>query len=218
MDSQKTFAGSKNSITSINLSKTNLTDDGLKSLAESGIFAQVSELIMRDNPLISGQGLAYIGDSVKNLRALDIGFNPQLFKEKEVAKWIQKAGFKTLEGFRVYHTEMTTKIFERLLDETSWFKQLAGLDIRYNPELCISSRIGELSNLSEFRQGRHHITRYFDNKGLYCKGCVIPPLATELMLLGKQGKANLVANAMPLWETSFTEEERLRLVDGNSNE
>jgi len=83
--SQKTFAGSKNSITSINLSKTNLTDDGLKLVTQSGIFAQVSELIIRDNPLISGQGLAYVGEYAKNLCSLDIGRNPQLLKEQEVA-------------------------------------------------------------------------------------------------------------------------------------
>lgn len=199
---QKTFAGFKNSIISINLSQTNLTNDGLKLMTESGIFAQVSELIIRDNPLISGQGLAYIGEYAKNLCSLDIGRNPQLLKEQEVDKWINKPGFNALKGFRVYFTEMTTKVFERLLDETVWFKKLTGLDIRYNPELHLSSRIGELKNLSEFCQDRHHITHYFYDRGLYCKGCVISPLTTELMALKNEGKANLISNAMPFYETS----------------
>jgi hypothetical protein len=200
--SQRTFAGSKNSITSINLSKTNLTDDGLNLIAQSETFSQVSELIIRNNPLISGQGLAYVGEHAKNLCSLDIGRNPQLFKEKELDKWIKRPGFNTLAGLRIYLNEMTTNIFERLLDETLWFKKLTGLDIRYNPELHLSSRIGELKSLSEACQDRHHITHYFYDRGLYCTGCVILSPATELMGLKDERKANLVSNAMPFWETT----------------
>jgi hypothetical protein len=216
--SQKTFAGSKNSIFSINLSKTNLTDDGLKLMTESGIFAQVSELIIRDNPLISGQGLAYIGEHAKNLCSLDIGRNPQLLKEKEVDKWINKPGFNALKGFRVYFTEMTTKVFERLLDKTSWFKQLTGLDIRHNPALHISSRISELKKLSECSPTRCHNAYHFDNAGLYCTGCVVSSAALELKALMDDCKARLCSNPMPYNETARTREELVQLFEKKSSE
>lgn len=159
-------AGGK-SLTSINLSNTDLTDDDLKQMAESGYFNNLEELIICHNPRITGAGLAcLIEGGFKNLKWLDMRGNP-LILGKNLDKWSGKKGFEKLEAFSLGYTGLTKDEFERILEENDWIRNLRGLDVAGNPKLECPSNIAKLTNLAQYSPPYQVPKLWFDGMGLH---------------------------------------------------
>ncbi len=155
-------------ITYLNLSNTDLTDDDLKQMVESGYFENLRHLVICYNPRITGEGLALIKAGFKNLVFLYANGNPLMLGEN-LEKWSGKGGFENLEVLSLSYSGLTGDEFERILEENDWIKNLKGLEVSGNPELKCPSNVAKLTNLSTYElvDGLVH----FEGRGLIIKNC-----------------------------------------------
>jgi hypothetical protein len=157
--------------TCLNLSNTDLTDDDLKQMADSGCFNHLSKLIICYNPRITGEGLAYlIGRGCRNLQWLNVGGNPLILGE-DLEKWSGKEGLESLEVLSLSYSGLTGDEFERIIEENEWIKNLRGLEVSGNPELTCPSNIAKLTNLSMYDIPYNRPTVWFEGCGLIIKEC-----------------------------------------------
>jgi hypothetical protein len=198
----------------LNLSKTGITDDGLRQLTEFDKFNNLCKLIIRHNPQITGRGLAFLGkcNSLK-LRTLDIGGNPQLLSNQELEIWIEEKGFDSLIALGLCCTNMTTAIFEKMIDQAPWFKRLKGLDVRFNVKLyfsaTLSTKLSGMPNIGKCNEnGRFHHDYLTYNRGIFCRSCCFRPVTPEFQAFAKQGKSDFFSHLMDGWDLEINEDRK----------
>ncbi len=177
----------------LDLSDTDLTDDNLEKLAQTGCFNNLQGLILSENPRLTGRGIAWLaGNGFAGLTSLDVGYNKHLVKTN-LNEWIEKEGFKNLTGLNLAATDITESELEQMIEKASWFKQLKGLNLDWNENFKkFPSHILELTNLE-----CHSVSEgerlsgggiYFRDKGIFCRGCSNLTCTKELLQLALKGK------------------------------
>ena len=143
----------------LNLSRTDLTDDDLKHMAESGCLNHLKELIIKGNPKITSQGLAWIGKKgFDSLNMLDIGSNPQLLGNN-LDYWAGVGGFKKIRALGLSDCNIVFEDLERLINNVEWFRNLRGLDLSSNLYLKkFPPNISQMINLDTVGSGRGPFT------------------------------------------------------------
>lgn len=169
---------------SLDLSGSDLSDQDLLKMSNSGYFTNLHTLIIKNNPSVTGRGLAQIARAgFSGLRFLDIGQNSQLLGDG-LNQWIQEEGFKTLTALGLSNIGLTRSHLEEMINLSPWFKNLAGLDVSHNAELYeFPANISELQHLDAI--GVH---RDFRGSGLFITIRNCRKITEELKVLLGQHK------------------------------
>ncbi|HEX4838981.1 MAG TPA: hypothetical protein VFU89_00885 [Rhabdochlamydiaceae bacterium] len=158
--------GGAEKLTRLDLSRMNLTDDHLMQMAATGHFNNLEELIIRDNPLVTGKGLARIGQSgFEKLKMLDIGGNSQVLG-KGLDEWIGKGGFKNLKALGLGYTTIIESDLQQMIDKEMWFKNLEGLDL--DDSVKLKRFPANISQMTRLRTRPSSLDGYrpFDSQGI----------------------------------------------------
>lgn len=156
----------------LDLSGIDLTDNDLMEMAKSGFFKKLKNLIIRDNPKITGKGLIYLSENgFEKLEVLDLGGNSQLLGN-ELNSWIAKCQFKNLTALGLSYTKITEEDLEKIIKEATWFRNLNGVDLDGSKELFkFPSNISQMTNLSKhgisLSQTLHGNYPIFEGFGLF---------------------------------------------------
>ncbi|HVX00326.1 MAG TPA: hypothetical protein VHA52_07825, partial [Candidatus Babeliaceae bacterium] len=174
------YIGSKNQLTELDLSHTNLKDDDLRQMAESGHFNHVQKLILCNNPGISAKGLLeWVGKKgFASLEWLNISHNTQ-FTGVHLQDWMSSEGFTKLEVLELRDTNLTTEDLQQMIERSSWIRNLRGLNLVENQAFRrFPSNILQLTNLAQRPRERvayfhgcgiliNHIFDYIENQAEY---------------------------------------------------
>ena len=113
----------------LNLDGLALTDEHLQCMTQSGLFNDVECLNLGENPLLTGHGIAAMGQQgFSGLQHLILNNNRRLV-ETGFKEWIACKGFNELKSLDLYNAGITTEILEELI-QSDWVKRLKGLDLR----------------------------------------------------------------------------------------
>lgn len=194
VDTDRTLSGPGWIPVKINLGSANLTDDHLRKMAQSGDFSDVEELILSDNPQITGYGLAWIAkQGFENLTRLELSENKQVLR-RGLDEWLAQDGLKKLSMLDLAGTDMREDILEKMIERAEWVRRLEGLCISASPQLYkLPSNISKLTSLTE-----HRVTKSITLSGgpVYFHGGLVYTVCENLkthigeeVLLVKVGKA-----------------------------
>jgi hypothetical protein len=186
----------------LDLSDTDLTDDNLKKMAQTGLFNNVLRLVLSDNPRLTGKGIAWIAEKgFTSLERLDLTSNKQVIKT-DLNEWIEKDGFKNLKSLDLTATGITENELEQIIEKAEWFRKLKGLNLDCNNELIkFPSNILKLTNLDDHTVSDGQLMSggrvYFHGSGIFCRGCNLI-CTKELLILADKGKVFGEANKRSL--------------------
>ena len=141
--------GGDRKLVTLDLSRTDLTDNDLIQMAASGYFNHLQTLIIQDNPRITGKGLVRLGGSgFEKLTMLDIGGNSQLLS-KDLDEWMVKGEFKNLRALGLSRSNITENDLQKMIEKVEWFRNLHGLDLDYSINLKkFPANISQMTQLS----------------------------------------------------------------------
>ena len=143
----------------IDFSALFLTDTDLKQMCESGRFKKVKRLNLSNNPLITGQGLQWIGkQGFESLESLNVSGNKSLFSG--IPWW--KEGFHNLKAINLLGTDVTDGLLERMINETGWFQKLEKLDVNFTTPICNIELVRFSPNPPKSTQSRDQLLSNFN--------------------------------------------------------
>jgi len=160
----------------LNLHDTHLTDGGLKELAHSGYFYYLERLIISDNPLLTGKGLAWVAEKgFEGLKVLDISENPELIKEG-LTDWMEKNGLKSLETIYLCSMDIEEVHLEQMIEKSEWFRGLKGINLANNKKLKkLPDNLYRLKDIGITYLPAYDAGApiYYQDSGIYLRGCHI---------------------------------------------
>lgn len=168
------------------LDYTNLNDEALRWMAESGNFKKLKVLSFSSTQATS-KGLEWIAKSgFESLEKLIVGE-----VKLELGPWLSHTGLPNLETFDLSCTKLTEELLSQMIEGSNWIKKLKGFDISYSGLHSLPGNISSLTNLGKYEppQFKDRIdNRMFRFQGLIITGCFIWNSTPELDELIKAGK------------------------------